>query len=894
MIEAITRCLGLVTQFNPLTTAPGALAKADNSVIRREDVIENRRGYALYASLTANLSQLMAYLDRVLAHYGTKVAYDDGSGTFTDYSGTYSAPTGKRMRFAEVNSNLMVTTSEGVKVFTDVAGTQARKAGAPRALDPDVSATGSTGFLGDSKQVAYRVVIVRTDANSNTLIGYPSQRAWISNSSGNAVNVDLDVLLPSEAQADDVIEVYRTQTAAYTASDEAGDEMFLAYQYTLSASDISTGSISFTDSVVDALLGAALYTNVNQQGLQQANERPPLCKDLALYKSNFMFYANTETKQRLFFSLVSTTRLGQETTGDTTSASDQLTNVADLGNAEIGWHVVGDGIPAGTTIANISGTTVTLSANATATAAGVEVQFITNETLTLAGSTYSFAATQDASNAKVQVFASGVAADDIDRTARSLVHVINRYSTNTSVYAYYLSGPDDLPGQILIEERGVGGSSYTLQTSDSDVSAMFFPEPPVAPSTASKSTSSNSVQKNYLYYSKNQQPEHVPLLNYVPVGPANRAILRIATLRDSLIIIKEEGVYRLTGDGPPFVVTPLDLTVFCKSEDSVVVLSNLVFMLSNQGVVAISDNGVQVISREIEPELLPLLGMDNLSTYTVGCAYESERSYLLATVSGSSDTEATQIFVYNTFTRAWTRWTFGFNAAIVENESDRLYFSKTGDESVFRERKDFADTDYADPEATITITDITGDQVTFTAGVLAPEVGYEISQGGTGIKISELLTIGSTYKATMASTIPSSWEAGSATLYPNVGMDVEWQAWSASKPELLKQVSEFQLKSDNIAGNSNPSGFVATFRSNFDDEREEVPIEVDAARWGGSWGTIPWGGGGDGYSYRTWVPRNKQYCSLLNPGFKHINANEKVAITGCAMSFRYISERVGR
>jgi hypothetical protein len=341
------------------------------------------------------------------------LSYDNGSGTFADYSGSYSAPTGARMRFVEAFSNLYATTSSGVKVFSDITGTAGRLAGAPRALDPSYTLTGASGFLSTGNQCAYRCTIQRTDTNSNIVTGYPSQRLWVTNSAGGSRNVILTVYLPSEAKAGDVLQFFRTAQVVGTTDDISADEMGLVYQYELIAGDISTGNIVFTDSVTDALRGATLYTSPSQEGIQQANDRPPLTKDLALYKSNYMLYANAQTKQRLSVTLVGT--------------------------------------------ASLSG-----------------------KTITLGGVTYNFGATEIISGGgspQVLVSATGVAAVDIDLTARSLVRVINRYTLNTTIYAYYLSGPSDLPGQIMIEEKGVGASAFTLQASDTAVSGMFFPAP---------------------------------------------------------------------------------------------------------------------------------------------------------------------------------------------------------------------------------------------------------------------------------------------------------------------------------------------------------------------------------------------------------------------------------
>lgn len=829
--DTVTQAKGLVTQYNPLAVQPGVLIQADDCVIRRENTIEDRRGYAEYGTLSSAPSQLFTYSGRVLSHNGTTLSYDNGSGTFTAFSGSYSPPSSHKIRGIEALQNLYFTTSEGVKVATGLSASSIRASGAPRSLNPSVSLTGSTGFMSTGKNVAYRIVIKRIDANNNTVFGYPSQREWIYNGSGGSRNVTVTVYFPSEVTTSDIIQVYRTEQTTSTGSDTAGDEMGLIYQVNPTSSDVTAGYLTFTDSIDDALRGATLYTSPSQEGIVQANDRPPLCKDLALFK-DYLFFANTETRHRLNVSLVGT--------------------------------------------ASLSG-----------------------KTITLAGVTYNFGATEITSGAgspQAKVYSSGIAATDIENTARSLVNVINRYASNTLVYAYYVSGPEELPGQILIEARNVGGSSFTVAASDSAISSMFFPAPPTT-GTNAQSTSSNQVQKNGLFFSKAQQAEHVPPTNYVPVGPANAEILRVVTLRDSLIIISEAGVYRLAGETPQnFSVQPVDLTVFCKAKDSVAALANQVFMLSNQGIVAISDTGVQVVSREIEPEITPLIAYSNLASNTYGVAYESERSYLLSTVSSTADTEPTQIFVFNAFTRAWTRWTFGFTSGVVENDADKFYFSKGVNAKVYRERKDFSDSDYADPEKPITITAISGDTVTFTAVALEPLPGWLIKVGASALPIKSLESTGvNTYQAVMTIPPPASWSVGAGDLVPSVGMQIKWDVWTAGQPGLMKQVREVKILADMLTGNSTVTAFDISFETDIDPDQERVQITSSAARWGSrAWGLFPWGGSSDSYAYPTYVPMNKQYCRALTLGVLHNTANEKLSISGYSLTFNLISERTGR
>lgn len=827
--ELVTRCLGLVNQFNPLSTQPGSLAKAENCVNLRENVLEDRRGYAVNATLSSDIKQLIQYSGKVLAHNGTTISY--GPAAFADYAGTYSEPTNSRIRAQEANSNLYFTTSAGVKVFTDTTGTAARAAGVPRSLDPSyVLNAGATGFLATSFQCAYRVTIQRTDANTNVLTGYPSQRLWVANTAGTSKNVDLTVYLPSECIAGDIMQFYRTAQVSGTATDTSGDEMGLVYQMALVAADITAGFIVFTDSITDALRGATLYTSPSQQSIAQANGRPPLCKDLALFRSSFMFYANCSTKQRLYLTLVGTSGLS-------------------------------------------------------------------TRTITLGGVTYNFGATEITSGAgspQALVSATGVLAVDIDLTARSLVRVINRYAANTTVYAYYLTGPSDLPGQILIEEKGVGAAAFTVQASATAISSMFFPAPPISPATDTKSTSSNSVQKNALYFSKYQEVEHVPVLNYILVGPANKEILRIFALRESLVVIKEEGVYRLTGESTQsFSVTPLDLTVFCKAANSVAIVSNQVFMLSNQGVVGISETGIQVISHEIEPSVKKILQKTSVENFTFGFGYESDRHYLLSTVTDSSSTAADQTFVYNVFTKTWVKWTYAAVTAVVEPVSDKMYFAKTTSAVVYGERKVGDNTDYADPDVAITVTSIVGAVVSFTIAGSTPDIGWVITQSSTELRILSISSIGATYVATVDSTPPVSFATGAATIYPSVGMVVEWNPWTNANPGLLKQVRSAKILTDSTQGENSTTYLEATFRTNFDEELEYVQLFQSSFGWGGPWGTIPWGGGSDSYGYPTWVPRNKQYCTRMYLGVRHKAAREKASICGCAFDFELSSDRIG-
>ncbi len=290
-------------------------------------------------------------------------------------------------------------------------------------------------------------------------------------------------------------------------------------------------------------------------------------------------------------------------------------------------------------------------------------------------------------------------AQQITETALSLIRVMNKNGSEF-IYAYYLSGPSDIPGTLLLESRRLSQAIFYITVNNTATGSQFDP---ILPTSGTSISSSNEVSPNRIYYSKYQQPEAVPLLNYIDVGPKDKHILRILALRDNLFIMKEEGIYRLSGLNAPFTVYPFDFSTILKASDSAVVLNNLIYLMSNQGVATVSDTGVAIISRPIEDELINLTSFSAFSTATFGVSYESDRAYYLFTVSGRTDTHSTQCFRFNTFTNTWTLLDLEKRSGIVNSNDDVLYLGATDTNYIEQERKSFDRTDYADREVSLTL-----------------------------------------------------------------------------------------------------------------------------------------------------------------------------------------------
>jgi len=181
-------------------------------------------------------------------------------------------------------------------------------------------------------------------------------------------------------------------------------------------------------------------------------------------------------------------------------------------------------------------------------------------------------------------------------------------------------------------------SGFTNTTSFSTFDqALVFPADVV---------SDNSVNPNRVYFSKIGQPEAVPLVNYIDIGPRDKAIQRVMALRDSLVVLKEDGVYIISGSAAPnFSVRLSDSSALTFAPDTATNLNNLIYVLTSQGVVTVSETGVGVISRNIENKIQEIANAKfNYKLMSWGMSSESDRCYLLWMTKKTTDTYGTQAF----------------------------------------------------------------------------------------------------------------------------------------------------------------------------------------------------------------------------------------------------------
>lgn len=228
---------------------------------------------------------------------------------------------GTRIRSADVSRSTYVTSSNGVKkidrVFAEVATTTiganiSRMAGVPRALAPTLTLSASTPtLLVANAQRAYRVVWARRDANNYLQSGAPCERVLISNNAGATRDVSMSIPIPHGITANDFYQVYATTIALSLA--EPGDDCALVREGFPTDAEISAGSITYVDLTPDVLRGADLYTNSNQEGIENANDVPPLARDLCEYRGHLL-YSDFTDRHRLFLQMIGVTTFVAGTT----------------------------------------------------------------------------------------------------------------------------------------------------------------------------------------------------------------------------------------------------------------------------------------------------------------------------------------------------------------------------------------------------------------------------------------------------------------------------------------------------------------------------------------------------------------------------------------------------
>lgn len=916
--DAKLGCTGLDTTANPYTDKRDAsLVRADECVIRKPGIIEQRPGLPAnaysFGSASSRSTAGCAWLDKRILLYGSTLTQDTGS-TFTDYSGTYAPPSANtaKMKFAESAKRLFFTTSTGPHVLDELTGAAAssteagnpRLAGMPRGLEATGGLTGASGQVAPDRARAYRHVWGYIDATGAAILGPPSSRLVVSSpasavvpiaslartsnvntatvaaghtftagqsvtvapgeanfaagtyvvtavtettfsyaeTAANAVstaeqtftpatgNVTLTIPIPSGITTQHFVQLYASRTAASAATDP-GDELWQVAEETPTLQDITNGTVSVVDIATDALLGPPLYSNANQEGQDQANDRPPLCRDITEFNGSTVYVGTTEP-HRLFVTL-----LGASGGGGLADSDDIV-------------------ITDGTTTINLAAGLTTIEDNQT-----------------------------------FRIYSIGSASQRVEKSARSFVRAVNLNSGG--IRAYYISGPSDPGGRIMLEASAVGGSQIRMSansiphrrdtwypplrtyfaftqmdraanvvtvttlaftahglsvgqqvqiliSSDSILFPVGIKTITSVPSadtftyaeTGADGTdsdngtactlepelvSTNGAAPHGVAISKPDRPEAVPLSARAFAGSGTQDILRSMRLGETLFLFKQDGLFRMLGEWPSFSIKEFDPTVILAGTNTVARVGTRLYALCTRGVLPITESGVgSPVSGPIDTDLENILtaAANKVRYHAHAVGYESRGEYHLHVPASADDLWATQSYVLNVKTGAWVHSDVDTRWGLVDPFDANLYLAAADSNSLLKERRTLTAADYQD---------------------------------ATGAAIP---------------------------------LAVQWSVFAAGNPTTLKSWQKVTL----LFGSAKFSRVTVTLTTELNEEA--ATIEIDGA---GPDSTV---NGPRSYSFD--VPYTHSISTQLNVTLEHAAAGERLSLHGAVVTYELAGDGVGR
>jgi len=636
----------------------GAMDEALNVVIRREGMAKPRDAFA--GAITSGLGRMDTIEpfdgDMLISTQGVLAWYSDHTTNLDDAAGdqiatslTQGAP------MTEARGNLYVGTDDGVHKFTAAADAASQQVGIlfPPAIL--VNKFAGSSVLGTEVAVAYRVTITRTDANGVVVVSAPSARHVYDNQHTVSTYDAAVSVVTGHLLAGDVVKAFRSREVATGVL--PSDDLYLATQYTLVAADISNGSVGIPDATLEENLGEPLYTNPTREKFVRANVAPPHCESMALYKDS-LFFGNTIHAQSIQlradmggFRLMSSDKIGERReTGSVSGGSNSITGLVDTSGIKVGMIVDhSTGFTSLTTVTVVNASDVSVSRNADAG--------VTTESFSFWDS---FRIDNDYYRAPPHLAADMQSPANATSSGPAGYHVLSADMlalTRNDGATDLESEQEVFNASFLIrqDKRSGAGASFDVYATNGDQYS-----PPLNEPDGVATTSEGDDFPNAIYFSKKNQPEHVPLGNFLRVGAESHPIQRIVAARDALWVFKTDGVYRLTGQGEltGWRVDAYDPSAYLIHRRYAVELDGDVFAWTGKGIMLYGERGDSNISRGSIGNLLA----DHEEDFGVDSNGLEDEPACWADPSKHEvyfhNPNTSHTYVFNVKTGTWVRWQF--------------------------------------------------------------------------------------------------------------------------------------------------------------------------------------------------------------------------------------------
>lgn len=784
--EITVQAAGLFdTGNNPWALPPGGLLVASDVEIGRDNVISGRRGMAKAASdQFARLFNFQTYVVGLAPSY---VAYRSTSPftSWTAYS-TASLPQNgvwapfQRGCAAESAKSLFVPGLYGAfRVESPTAAPV--MAGMPPGRDVQAVVGAAGSAVKGQTRVAYRVVYGRKDANGRLILGAPSGRVIFTNTNASTTTNDVTLTLtipngPAGISSSDFVQVYRTSgTVDIAASTDAGDECYLVAEVAVPASATTT-NLTRAASTVTATTSAAHGFSAGQYVYISPGSVsfPSGTKLLVTAAGSSFTYteAGSATSDATSNTVYPVTMTVTDSQPDGTGGAALYTNPTQetILNQNVPPPSAADCAEFGQCLwfADVAFPLTAAITMLSVPASGLAI--------TIGGIPLTAGASEDVASATFQRYTAGTASENIRDTAASLVRVLNRYLPNYSGLIATAQTDPVHPGKFSVSTVAPNASHGVVAAQTACFAYQIGTYVAIG---------ANRVP-NGLVYSKPSQPDHISqALASAPitVGSASEPIKRIVPTRSALFVLKNDGVWKVTGNAGEFTVTPLDPTTSILAPESALALDNNVYCLTDQGVARISEIGVEIISRPVEQ-----IVRYNFDSTAMAAASEADHKYRLWNPAGFC-------VVFDPWTKTWTTRTEPFlnssvTAVLNERTTGRLLVSGTS--TVGARTGTYV-------ENVSTMGDSLGETLAISASDQATtQNSYNITHGSASLVVGDTLELGSTVAEVIQATDPTHSivlatalpTAGTYAVYRKTGQRmVSWQI-RPSQPGMLHEWQE--------------------------------------------------------------------------------------------------------
>ncbi len=397
-------------------------------------------------------------------------------------------------------------------------------------------------------------------------------------------------------------------------------------------------------------------------------------------------------------------------------------------------------------------------------------------------------------------------------------------------------------------------------------------------------------QVSRLAYSKFYLPEAVPVLNFVNIGASDKAILRLLPLRDALFILKEDGIWRLTGTSATDLdVQPYNLDLFLAAPNSLVALHNSAIGLFNHGMVRFTDSETENIGLDVDDLFKSALEPAVLAataSLSWGMSYPSERQYWISLPRAPGDTGPTASYVWSERLKQWTGpMTKVFRAGLVHPGTNQAFLG--GGTGLYLERKtgsirDFSDYVIQAAGTVASFQNLASGNVVTLADMTGIKAGDVISQA-SGAVYATILELDHFGRYCLVDTARD-WNlsVGSTQVHEGIPVVCQWSPAYGRFPGASHRWREASLLFKDAAL---AQSFLA-FGSDLDPLLEYVRILAS------DHGIYP--NRRQGRNIRALVPAGKQRGNNLVVSFEHCSGWAPFQLQGMSLIVQNVSERTGR